>query len=310
MTCEAQKTNVRVVENASRRRGVAQPGSAPGSGPGSRRFKSSRPDKEEQENRGPVSRFFSFSGAESAGRVDACSPSNNSYDHQIFLSRLTRINEHTAVVTAHNRDRSGGVLLRLAPELTDEQLVVAAVAGDRKAEEALIVRHAPRVTRVLMRILGGDPEVVDQAQEVLLRAMQDLPTLRDPRAFRSWLTTLAVMRARRVLQRRARWRWLFGERVQVEELDLPEQHDEAGRAALVAVYEVLNKLSEEERTAFALRYLEGMELTEVAQSMSVSLATAKRRIAEASKRFASLAKNQPALAPWLAESRFTQAEDA
>lgn len=213
------------------------------------------------------------------------------------------------MVTAFNRDRAGGVLLRLTPELTDEQLVAAALAGDRKAEEALIVRHAPRVTRVLMRILGGDPEVVDQAQEVLLRAMQDLPTLRDPRAFRSWLTTLAVMRARRVLQRRARWRWLFGERVQVEELDLPEEHDESGRAALVAVYEVLNKLSEEERTAFALRYLEGMELTEVAESMSVSLATVKRRISEANKRFTSLAKSQPALIPWLAESRFTKAED-
>jgi RNA polymerase sigma-70 factor (ECF subfamily) len=210
---------------------------------------------------------------------------------------------------AVNRDRSGGVLLRLAPELTDEQLVRAAVAGDRKAEEALILRHAPRVTRVLSRILGSDPEVVDQAQEVMLRALRDLPTLREPRAFRSWLTTLAVMRARRVLRRRARWRWLLGERVPIEEQELADDRDEAGRAALVAVYEVLSKLGEEERTAFALRFLEGMELTEVAASMGLSLATVKRRLADASKRFGLLSKHQPALVPWLASSRFSQPED-
>lgn len=48
----------RVVENASRRRGVAQPGSAPGSGPGSRRFKSSRPDKRSKKNREKLRGFF------------------------------------------------------------------------------------------------------------------------------------------------------------------------------------------------------------------------------------------------------------
>lgn len=37
--------------------------------------------------------------------------------------------------------------------------------------ESSILRHAPRVTRVLSRILGGDAEVVDQAQEVMLRAL-------------------------------------------------------------------------------------------------------------------------------------------
>jgi RNA polymerase sigma-70 factor (ECF subfamily) len=62
----------------------------------------------------------------------------------------------------------------------------------------------------------------------------------------------------------------------------------AGRAAgpdvaaeLRIVYERLERLPAEQRIAFLLRRVEGMELEEVAHKMGISLATAKRRIAAA-----------------------------
>jgi RNA polymerase sigma-70 factor, ECF subfamily len=222
-----------------------------------------------------------------------------------FMSRLVDLEQHGAV-TPQPRSGSRPTLLRLAPEPSDEELVAAVRAGDRQAADWLVLRHAPRVTRVLARILGGDPDLVDHAQEVLFRALRELGQLREAGAFRGWVAALAVTEARRVLRKRARWRWLFGEPVEVE---LVDEGDEAGREAMSAVYDVLARLREDERTAFALRYLEGMELTEVAAAMGISLATAKRRLQSGRRRFAVLAKSQPALVPWLGESRLGAEEE-
>jgi hypothetical protein len=51
--------------------------------------------------------------------------------------------------------------------------------------------------------------------------------------------------------------------------------------------------------AFALRYFDGMELTDVAQACCVSLATIKRRIARAEEGFRNGALGVPALATYL-----------
>jgi RNA polymerase sigma-70 factor (ECF subfamily) len=71
--------------------------------------------------------------------------------------------------------------------------------------------------------------------------------------------------------------------------------------ALGAVYRVLAQLPVDERIAFALRHVDGMQLTDVAASTRVSLATAKRRISRAQGRFVGLAQAEPSLSCWLGE---------
>ena len=51
--------------------------------------------------------------------------------------------------------------------------------------------------------------------------------------------------------------------------------------------------------AFALRFVDGMELTEVAAACETSLATIKRRLARAGARFEAAARRQPVLEEWL-----------
>ncbi len=207
--------------------------------------------------------------------------------------------------SAQRAPQEGKAVLRLVPQPSDAELVLAARAGDAQAEGQLARRHAPRVTRVLARILGYDGELADHAQEVMLRAFRDLSELREPAAFGGWVVALAVTQARRVLRKRKRFRWLFGERVEVE---LVDEVDSAGREALRAVYCVLGQLAEEERTVFALRYLEGMELGEAAAAMGYSLATLKRRLRDADQRFVLFARKQPALATWVARGRHDREE--
>src|SRR5688572_12085983 len=66
-------------------------------------------------------------------------------------------------------------------------LVLAAQAGDRRAAEALIAEYLPLLYRVVGRALDGHADVDDVVQETVLRAYRDLPALRTPASFRSWL---------------------------------------------------------------------------------------------------------------------------
>ncbi len=69
-------------------------------------------------------------------------------------------------------------------------MVAAARDGDARAREALITSYLPLVYNVVGRALHGRPEVDDVVQEIMLRVVRDLPSLRDPQSFRSWLMVI------------------------------------------------------------------------------------------------------------------------
>jgi RNA polymerase sigma-70 factor (ECF subfamily) len=64
---------------------------------------------------------------------------------------------------------------------------------------------------------------------------------------------------------------------------------------------LLGRLPSDERIAFALRHIEGMELGRLAEACGVSLATIKRRLARAEQRFARAAARDEVLKRWLEE---------
>jgi RNA polymerase sigma-70 factor (ECF subfamily) len=63
----------------------------------------------------------------------------------------------------------------------------------------------------------------------------------------------------------------------------------------------LNKLDAESRAAFVLRHVEGCDLGETATACNCSLATIKRRLAKAEKRFEAISRADPVLRTFLQE---------
>lgn len=181
----------------------------------------------------------------------------------------------------------------------DAALVHAARRGDAGARAALYDRHADHVHRVLYRVLGFDRDLADLHHDVFVRALGSLSRLEDPKSLKGWLTMIAVHVARSSITRRRRRSWLWF----LPDDELPEVESSAPSGevldALRATYAVLDTLPAEERIAFALRFIDGMELTEVAAACATSLATIKRRLARASARFEAEARKQPALETWL-----------
>ncbi|MER5727517.1 sigma-70 family RNA polymerase sigma factor [Streptomyces sp. NPDC002138] len=71
-------------------------------------------------------------------------------------------------------------------------LVLAAQAGDDRAREELIAAYLPLVYNIVGRALSGHADVDDVVQETLLRVVRDLPALRAPESFRSWLVSITL----------------------------------------------------------------------------------------------------------------------
>jgi RNA polymerase sigma-70 factor (ECF subfamily) len=194
--------------------------------------------------------------------------------------------------------------LRVFSVKTEDQRLLEGLQAQRSGAAAeFFRRYAPHVQRVLARTLGIDPELGDLVHEVFVQALQSVDTVTDGNRLKAWLTSVAVYTARGRIRARKRQRWLsFFDPHRMPDSAAPVVDAEA-REALRATYRVLDRLSSDLRIPFALRIIDGMELTEVASACGVSLATIKRRLAKAEHLFAKLARREPALDPWLKEGQ-------
>ncbi len=198
---------------------------------------------------------------------------------------------------------AGGAGVASAPVGSDAALLEALRQGDTRAKGLLFDRYAGHVERVLRRVLGLDPDLADVLQDVFVEALTSIQDVRDPNALRSWLSSIAVFTARRKIRSRVRRRWLMflaPDAVPEPPSEPPRRED---TEALRRTYAVLDRMPTDERIAFALRYVDGMELTEVARACDVSLATIKRRLVKAEQRFVAMARRDPVLEDWVKEGR-------
>jgi len=190
---------------------------------------------------------------------------------------------------------SRGVVRHLPVPDGDEALVLALRASHPGAANAFISRYIEHVKRVVVRVMNVDPEVEDIVHEIFLDALRSIDRLKEPEALKMWLTSIALFKSRRVLRSRRRRSWL--------RITAPEELNRFASAggssdvaeAMRCTYVVLNDLPADERIAFALRFLDGMELTEIATACRTSVATIKRRLRRAEERFLRKAAKHPVL---------------
>jgi RNA polymerase sigma factor (sigma-70 family) len=80
--------------------------------------------------------------------------------------------------------------------------ITAAQSGDRQALDELVAGWLPLVYNIVGRALNGHADVDDVVQETMLRAVDNLGSLRDPDSFRSWLVAIAMRQIRDRARRR------------------------------------------------------------------------------------------------------------
>jgi len=214
-------------------------------------------------------------------------------------------NEPFRMLGEHSQKRPVEDSCKMLTPLTfvgdDTALIQALRAGHPGAAAVFYDQHAAHVHRALLSALGPDEDIPDLLQEVFIRALDQIGKLRDTERVRSWLTTMAIFVAREQIRLRSRRSWLRAFSPDRTRPDHQEQPSSEARLALREVYEVLGQLPVDDRIAFVLRFIDGMTLPDAAENCGISLATFKRRLARAEKRFLETAQKRPTLEHLLKE---------
>jgi RNA polymerase sigma-70 factor, ECF subfamily len=185
-----------------------------------------------------------------------------------------------------------------AAEPSDRALALALLAQDRGAPRLAWSRFSPLVRRMLARFFGPGIDVEDFVQEVFLCLFRQLRTLRDPGALRAFVMAITIRTAHHQARRARARRWLkLSAGAAVE--DVTSTTDVAAQYAVLRLYSLLSRLRERDRTAFVLRFIEGMQADEIADAIGVSVPTVRRRFMRAWARVTLLASRDPFLSRYL-----------
>jgi RNA polymerase sigma-70 factor (ECF subfamily) len=174
----------------------------------------------------------------------------------------------------------------------DAALVFALRAGDVRAPRVVWQRFAGMVHRIVRRSLGRSGDIEQLVQQVFVQFFRRVSTLREPKSLPVFILSITHWTVCKELRRRRVRRWLGNSHDAVQGIAHP---DPEARQALVRFYGILDTLGSKERMAFVLRCVEGLELSQVACALDLSLAAARRRVSRARARIENHVQKDPAL---------------
>lgn len=165
--------------------------------------------------------------------------------------------------------------------MEDNSLAARAADGDEAAFELLVRRHTEGVWRLARSILRDDFEAEEAVQDTFLKAHRALASFRGEAAFRTWLLAICHRTCLdRLRLRRAAVVPLALVRERCAEEDMPDIR--------LALEQILNGLSEDERRAFVLVHVLAFSREEAARICEVPASTMRSRVARARERLAAL----------------------
>lgn len=175
----------------------------------------------------------------------------------------------------------------MSTELTDKQLVERAQAGDSRAFDLLVKKYQHRIIGLVGRYVHDHAEVYDVAQEAFIKAYRALGKFRNESAFYTWMYRIAINTAKNYLVAR-------GRRPPGSDMDISDAEvlDVSGRLADIetpessiardqlekAVFDAIENLPEDLRTAITLREMDGLAYEDIANVMQCPVGTVRSRI--------------------------------
>ena len=169
-------------------------------------------------------------------------------------------------------------------------LIERCAAGDEAACAELVVEHERMVFQLALNLLGDREEALDVSQEVFLRVFRTISTFRGQSALRTWIYRIVINQARN----RQRW-WRRRHRADQVSLDdhvaqfgdmestgeaLPDRLL-ASKETAACIWQALDRLPFDQRTALILREVDGLRYEEIAFTLGVAVGTVKSRLTRA-----------------------------
>jgi RNA polymerase sigma-70 factor (ECF subfamily) len=159
---------------------------------------------------------------------------------------------------------------------TDQELVSAALQGDRSAFGELVNRYREGAVAVVYH-MTADPQLAEEAaQEAFIRAWQRLYSYKPQFSFRSWITSIAVHAALDELRGASK-------AMDIDQLPLeapggkPEAELEA-KERRVQVQRAVLALPPASRAVLVLREYESLSYQEIAAALDIPVGTVMSRL--------------------------------
>ncbi|OEU78681.1 MAG: hypothetical protein BA872_06345 [Desulfobacterales bacterium C00003060] len=172
-------------------------------------------------------------------------------------------------------------------------LVERARDGDRTAFEQLVSLFQDSIFRMVYYRTRSRMDAEDLTQEVFIKAFENLSNLRDLERFRTWLFRMAVNRVRD-FHRKKRVLAFLGTTKDDNEPDAVDMkiQDDPGALDHIMRHEfwkqiklLSNRLSRWEREVFFLRFMDHLNIREIAQVLGKSESTVKTHLYRGLKKF-------------------------
>ena len=166
----------------------------------------------------------------------------------------------------------------------DSELMKLIVLGDQAAFNELYHRYKDRLYYYFYRMLGNSSEQAnDFLQEIFMRTIEKSESYNPAYTFQTWLFSVANNMCKNEYRRRGvRLEYQDYESYE-QKLDFLKEPAIEPEFLLEKIFQTLDQLGEENRSAFLLRYREGFSIKEVAQILELPEGTVKSRLFYARK---------------------------
>ena len=167
----------------------------------------------------------------------------------------------------------------------DALLAGRAADGDTAAFEALARRHGPLMRATARRLTGTLADADDVVQESLVQAWNQLDTVRDPAAVKSWLLRIVGTRSIDHLRKRRNHAALDEAETLADAPSGPRIQDPESTAVnasrVDALKSALQRLPEEQRRCWVLKEFNDLSYEEIALTLNISPDSVRGRLARA-----------------------------
>ncbi|MBZ0207867.1 MAG: RNA polymerase sigma factor [Flavobacteriales bacterium] len=169
--------------------------------------------------------------------------------------------------------------------LADGEVIARVTHGEKGLYEILMRRYNQTLYRAVRSYLHKEVDVEDAMQETYLKAYAKLDQFKGEAAFSTWLVRIGINEALQQLRKTRTMHVHSDPDVRMEQLSQlpdtgqmnPEQRTIQGENRRV-LEQAIDKLPEGYRAVYMLREVEGMNVAEVAQCLSISEANVKVRL--------------------------------
>lgn len=170
----------------------------------------------------------------------------------------------------------------MADRFQEQALVEQFRRGDDSAFDRIVERHGAEIAALANRLLAWPQDVDDVVQEVFTSAFTGLKKFRGQCRLRTWLFTITINKCRSY-----RYRRLFRRHeVALDDAVQPCSDDSAATGAMAAerlahIRRAVRTLPPKYHEVVVLRYLEGLETSEVCRLLGISANTMQVRLSRA-----------------------------